>query len=351
MLTGSMRLVLVSSLALLGTAAASCAQSDDYGDVCESSLASPALQDSVEPDGDDYPYVIDSIAVPRTDTDVNIYGVNLDGDDQGRPDNRLGAVLVRLAEASAALDFQDAATTGIARGDAITLVNVQTTSITMATRVGVSMYQGTNPSVTPCADADDTECGRHLHGNTSFEIAPGTPTSSLVVGNVLGGQFAGGPGVMEVAISLLPGAAPVELALVGARVEIRETSETELASGVLAGALTGASLLTVVAALTNAVIELACVDPPTADAPCGCPTPEISQLVAALDRPGSQCRVYESEISVDDLADTFLAPDVDLFDDNGWFYPRKDGLEDSVSFGVGFTAVGAAFDRPPPGCP
>jgi hypothetical protein len=38
-----------------------------------------------------------------------------------------------------------------------------------------------------------------------------------------------------------------------------------------------------------------------------------------------------------------FSPDLDLFDGSGQFAPNEDGVKDSLSFGAGFTAIGASF--------
>lgn len=300
-----------------------------------------------DPHGDHYQYVIDSMAVPRDASDLSRYGLDLDWDDQQRPDNQLGRLLVTLADASADLDFQAAISAGIARGTAITLIDIQTTDITMATGVATWFYAGANPSVAPCSSALDTECAHHLDGQAFFYVPDGAPTESLVVGNVLGGQLAAGPGTVDITLPLLPYAEPIALHLTGARIEVM-TGPDELPLGVLSGAFTGDDLLVVAATLLRTVLDVACTGAPTAETPCGCPAGDIAELIA---RAAPRCELDTAPLTYADLEGTLLAPDLDLIDsDNGTFFPRQDDIKDSLSFGIGFTAVGAEFVPPSP-CP
>ena len=56
--------------------------------------------------------------------------------------------------------------------------------------------------------------------------------------------------------------------------------------------------------------------------------------------------ITAKELRTNALIMSLLAPDLDLFDSAGIYNPRVDGVNDSLSFGVGFTAVGAVFDLP-----
>ena len=52
------------------------------------------------------------------------------------------------------------------------------------------------------------------------------------------------------------------------------------------------------------------------------------------------------EVSTNTLVQSLLAPDVQLFDSTGAYKPNKDkttAVKDSLSVGLGFTAVGATF--------
>ena len=52
--------------------------------------------------------------------------------------------------------------------------------------------------------------------------------------------------------------------------------------------------------------------------------------------------VTEEELRANALIESTVGnPDLDLFDGDGQFDPNVDGVKDSLSLGLGFTAVGA----------
>ncbi len=78
--------------------------------------------------------------------------------------------------------------------------------------------------------------------------------------------------------------------------------------------------------------------------------PAAHRLVAAVgcgdDDTDTDGTITADELRTNALIMSLLSPDVDLFGSMGNDDPRVDGVNDSLSFGVGFTAVGAVFDLP-----
>jgi hypothetical protein len=59
------------------------------------------------------------------------------------------------------------------------------------------------------------------------------------------------------------------------------------------------------------------------------------------------CTVTVEELEANSLiSSTIGAPDLDLFDESGNFNPRQDGVKESLSLGVGFSAVAGEFTVP-----
>jgi hypothetical protein len=54
-------------------------------------------------------------------------------------------------------------------------------------------------------------------------------------------------------------------------------------------------------------------------------------------------RIEPAEVENNGLVKLLLSPDLDLFDAQGNLSPNTDGVYDSLSFGIGFTAVEAVF--------
>ncbi len=65
--------------------------------------------------------------------------------------------------------------------------------------------------------------------------------------------------------------------------------------------------------------------------------------ITAFDTNGN-CAIDPAEFNL--LVTPFFALDLDLLDEAGNYDPLQDGVNDSFSVGLGFTAVNAAFARP-----
>lgn len=326
--------------------------------------------DTVNPDGTHYQYVLDDLLMPTTATEANAYGLNLDDDPQGRPDNALGQILSTLANQSD-FDLQGTVDTQIMEGDIIILTDMQTTSLTTATGVGVWVYLGANPSPDPCTDANDTVCGHHLDGSGSFGVDPTSPTDAVIVGQLVAGKYDGGPGNVTIEISLVEGEdTGIVINLIGAKMEIGSVTDSTMSNGKLGGAVTEEDLdgeiMPELHTILNNTITDDCsgepVDCPGADCrPCGCEEGATGRTLLDLfdeyTTPGDgipDCKVDFQELLDNSLISSLLAPDVDLLDCSNAsdpphdceYSPRTDEIKDSLSLGVGFSAVTGTFTKP-----
>ena len=68
--------------------------------------------------------------------------------------------------------------------------------------------------------------------------------------------------------------------------------------------------------------------------------------MAWFDVAPADCKVSLEEVKDSNLIKSLLTPDVDLMDSTGAFNPLKDGEKDSLSLGVGFTAISGSFPIP-----
>ena len=102
-----------------------------------------------------------SATLPASATEARWLGLDLDNDPDGRIDNALGAILAALASVTGGV-LQEAFDTGIASGDTIILVDIQTPSFADASGAGVRIRLGANADPAPCASETDTVCGGHL---------------------------------------------------------------------------------------------------------------------------------------------------------------------------------------------
>lgn len=299
--------------------------------------------ETVNPDGTHTQYVADTITIPGSAAEATQLGLDLDGDDVA--DNALGQNLSILA--TQGVNLQESVDEAIATASIVLLADVQATALDNATGVGFSVYLGTDQT-TPaaCTDPDDiTTCGNHLDGSGSFEVDPSSPSDALIVGSILGGGFQTSTvGNVTLQLELVDGEPPIELNLIGARAEFNATATT-LSSGKLGGAITEDearnNILPVIISLVQATVAEDC----TLGPPDCCESGSTGETILSIFDTDMDCAVSQQEVEDNDLIGTVLSPDVDLLDANGNF-GNGDGVDDSISLGLGFTGVGATFTRP-----
>jgi len=111
---------------------------------------------------------------------------------------------------------------------------------------------------------------------------------------------------------------------------------------VVAGALTqeaiDTDLLPFIIDILQASVALDC----TAE---GCESGSNGETFLELFDENGDRQVSEEEVRGNSLVQSLLAPDVDLFDDRD-LRPRCDGIKESLSVGLGVTAVRARFAGP-----
>jgi hypothetical protein len=125
-------------------------------------------------------------------------------------------------------------------------------------------------------------------------------------------------------------------------------------NGIIAGAMTRATMEAVLAPFIHlglvAAIERDCTDTADGMPPCGCePGSFGANLIEYFDvlpddpltTLDGDCTLTLDEVLDNPLTSLLAAPDLDLFDADGALNPRTDGVKDSMSLGIGFTAVPA----------
>jgi hypothetical protein len=182
-------------------------------------------------------YVVDQISLPTTAALTEQFGLNLDGDEQNRPDDAVGRILSTLTAESADLRLQDRVAEQIDAGGIILLQRIRTTALTTATGAAAWSYLGSDADPAPCSDQNDSICRRHLDGDGSFALDPASPVAAKVVGQIVGGRYTGGPGTLG--IPLPAGAEQFTLALYGAhgRAGQRTTMGSPSTPGKVGGAI------------------------------------------------------------------------------------------------------------------
>ncbi len=324
-------------------------------------------QPPVDPTGANYKFVMDALKMPTTPSQAQSYGLVLDGNEQNRPNNALGQILSTLAN-SADMDLQSAVDTQVMAGDIIILMNMQATSLTTATGVGNWVFLGSDPSPAPCLSDTDEVCGQHLDGNGSFGIDSASPQDALISGQLVAGQFTGGPGKVTIQISLVEGSdSAITVDLLGARMKVASVTEDGMTDGVLGGAVTKKDLdeqiMPTLHDILTDTMDRDCTGVATDTDECGCEEGSTGRMLLDLfDEYGAtpeddpDCQVTLEELMNNSLISSLLAPDVDLLDcpsedsdpSECDFNPRKDGVKDCLSLGIGFDTVKGDFSWTPP---
>jgi hypothetical protein len=298
---------------------------------------------TIDPNGTHTTYVLDTVRVPSSPNDAQQIGLDIDGD--GRPDNALGSLLASISSIGN-IDIQASVDAQLATGGVILLADMQATSLTDATGVGLTLYLGDPATATPapCTNPDDpSTCGQHLMGTGTFTVDASSPTDATVVGSNVGGTFTGGPGNLTLQLALSADAAPLTVPLIGARVQTG-VAATALSSGRMGGAITvddiNMHILPAVEDLITTVLA-ACTG---GDPNCGCPDGSSAATVMSTFDDNGDCMVTLEELKMNTIISATLGnPDLDLLDGSGNFNPNSDGVKESISLGVGFSAVAGTF--------
>lgn len=307
--------------------------------------ASPDSATVLDAPGDAVPmaarftYVTSALRVPDTATEATMLGLDVDGiagDANGGIDNQLGTLLGSLHNFAPELDVTVANASAIDRGELLLLARLGATVPIVSGPATLTFDVGANPMPSACVTPSDAVCRRHLAGDGSFTLAPGVTPGTPLVGDVLGARFLGDGGAYVLPMTFGFGS-PVVLVPVTMGASEASASEAGLATGKLAGAIRQSDVEAVVHpalyAAFAALIDRDCPAPRTPPT-CGCVAGSTgASLLSFLDieQPRDcQGTLHELTVSFNSL----LTPDIDT---------NTDGTNDAVSFGFGFTAVGATI--------
>jgi len=292
-------------------------------------------------EGDDFQYVLDTLVLPTNEEEAHALAFDLNGN--GMTDNQLGLTLAVLKTLK--VDLQPVAESAIARGELALLLNVRATSLATSAVAGLWALFGALPMPPPCGDVnEESTCGRHLQGDGSFQIAANSPRNALLTGSVSESAFLGGPGTVDIQLPIGDGE-PVSFELVAARVSA-DMSLGNLTGGILGGAITEDELhATLFPAIHHFVVELTEEDCTGTEAPCCDPGSTGKTLMSLIDE-NKDCAISLEEFRANPQIQQLFPLDVDLFNEAGELAPGEDGIRDSLSFGIGFSAARASFPAP-----
>lgn len=269
-------------------------------------------------------YVTDTMRIGRTAGETQSYAFNLDDDNV--LDNRLGTALAGL---SSFADFDAAIASSIRSGQVIMLQSLRSRSLT------------SDPSAWWQSSFAVPTASPVLTGGGTFAIDPAAPSSTTLAGAIADGRFTGGPGAAPVRLGVLAGQPPVELHLTGAR--IQAACSVGGCTGKLGGGVPSTEVdrlvIPVLAATLQALVDASC----TGSTPDSCDA--RARTILALFDANHDLEITADELRGNNIIRSIFSPDVDLLKANG--QPGRDGVKESLSLGLGFTAREARFDAPP----
>jgi hypothetical protein len=328
MRSNSLGFALVSALALAG-----CGGSSPMSSNCTAATGTNKGQ-----------YVANTLTLP---TSSMMFAYDPNGD--GKKKNQLGNLVAGL---STMLDPQSAADSALMNGSLILLLQTESTDATFTTdscasaaiSVGNSMM---NPDFSGAGSftvsmTGGTFLGPVAHG--AFSSVPKAPTTTT-------------PVKLTIPLPLVPGAAPIQLITTGAELNF-SASGGKLMNGVLNGVIKKTDVDTViipsVAMLLNAQIAkdpmgstsknlLSLFDDGGVADPTGSCAMTCKNLDGSCAKKGDGL-IGDCELATNTLIMNFLRPDAAMFDAMGNYHPDPtNAKKDSLSIGLGFTAVGAKF--------
>jgi hypothetical protein len=308
------------------------------------SESTPACIEPVEidPAGHSTVWVVNSVRLPTTGLEDRQFAVNLDCDPQDRPDNAFGYLLdvvLGLWTDDANGDIAEM----IEAGRLLHLLDIRATSLISAEGVGVTLLHALD------LDSDPVD---NFSGEEPFGVdsARGTGT---ITGRIESSHLSARGSQLPVGFTLPSLDEVIVIPIDGASAEIDLVWDGTL-SGKIAGGIPEDAINTIIvprfAVALQSLVSRDCADIASGEPPCGCEVDSQGAVLLELfdeqpDRSGEQpdgdCVITTDEVRNNSLASSALAPDIDLFDADGELNPRSDGVKDSLSIGVGFTAVPA----------
>jgi hypothetical protein len=283
-------------------------------------------------------YVLSELHLPLNQQQAADFAFNLDDDVQGHKDNAFGQVLAVLS-GSAGLDFQSPVDSAIAGGATIELASLAADNLVNSFSATWRFFEG-EPTATPPI----------LAGGGFFRVAAGGVMAQELEGAIVATHLdaelpEGSPASLPIALTLIEGQPPIEFSLIAAHVSAFVTS-TGCTGGRLGGAIRAEDLETgFLPAWATAIDQSIASDcrPGAAKGDysmCDATSATYLQLFDSAPRDG---HITLDEVRDDDFIEVLLTPDVDLLDENGRYAPKVDGVNDSLSFAIGFDCASASF--------
>jgi hypothetical protein len=270
-------------------------------------------------------YVTASLDLPL-DPSSTATGFDLDGD--GDVNNQLAKVFAAMA--SQGLDFPSLVESSITSGQVVMLHSLRTTSLTKAKTATWQVFQG-RPKPHPV-----------LTGGGHFAVDSAAPSGTAMRGHIKHGIFLGTAGTIPLQLALLPGEAALQLKVLDAhlkaRCDVDGCSHAKLGGGITVKQLNHTVIPALATAMTFFIEQNGC----SKSSPDNC-SDQAKQMLQIFDT-NDDYVISTHELKSNSLIQNVFAPDLDLLNATG--HRGKDGVKESVSLGLGFTAKSAHFTQP-----
>ena len=316
---------------LFAGAVAGCGSGGGGGDSCTNATT-----------GQEAKFVVNMLTVPQQRSD---FALDLNGDN--KPDNQLGNIIGALT--AQMLDVQGGVNTAVSGGSIVLLMDEKASDLTTSDCGSVTASAGAKAASAPKFDGSDTFTVDSAVGGGTF------------LGKITGGTFnsnspvtTSAPTTLTLQLPLVAGAPAIALSVTAAHIQF-----TKMGDGAMKGQLNGAiknsdvqsEIIPNVAMILNGRVQM---DPTNstnkqilsifdtggeADPACSgaCKNPDGSCAKA------KDGKIDICEVATNSIIKNVLAPDVQLFDGGTYKPNAANTTKDSLSLGLGFTAVKASF--------
>lgn len=302
---------------------------DEYrGLRCDPAVCTVREPGLIDPAGERYQFVIDSVRFAENAGAATQNALDLDCAEPERNDNVIGQVLSTI-HSQLDVDINAVTTDLVQNGLIIHLVEVQALALDQSSNVGLQMFVGTDLD----GDPSDNFSGSEIFGiDRAFASQP-------MVGYIIDNQLEADLGRVPLQV-LIPGSDEVfTMELEATMIEADITAErlTATLGGVLAEVQVQSGFLPAIYVGISGILEGECEG--------GCEPGSRGQLLLDIFDVDEDGAVTSEEFTENSLINALTAADADIRDESGAINPSCDGVPDGLSVAVELTGVPADIER------
>ncbi len=259
--------------------------------------------------------VVNKLLMPKSGKD---YAYDYDG--TGKK-NKLGDIAGAVAILGGAVDLQGNVDTMMSDGSFLLLLDVLAKSITDDPAAKLQAWQGVDGD-NPANAADN------FSGSEAFTISSSSPTDLILGGGIASGLITAGPGTLQIPVPV--GTTPTMVSVKKAHMEAKlsSTPASAMTDGKIYGAIPWTDVDTKLIPAIAGQLDKLFKDPST--------NLVTKALLAGIDAAPKDGTIDANDVREYGLFKAALQPDVDV---------DGDKTADSMSVGLGFTAVGAKITK------